>query len=123
MPFSSMIPRLLPPLIHAVVLAIIVMNWSQPVNLSLGQYTLTQFPLGGALLGVYGLTLAAMGAQLLQQISVIASRMKQFELRKEKAEVRAETQTDQVKALESKIKTLEKALDQALKAVSSTQQR
>ncbi len=91
-----------------------VQNGSQVITFHLGQSTLTQVSLG-SLFGVMFVAgfLAAL-FQSLRWLDVLQSRLKRYELKREKAEVTAETNADQVKVLESKIKTLEKALEQAL---------
>jgi uncharacterized integral membrane protein len=87
----------------------ILLNFPPIAGISLGIVILA-----AGLLGV----LSAFGFSMVKR-QTMRTEIKQYELRKEKAEVKAETTSDQVRVLEAKIQTLEKALAQALSSSSS----
>ncbi len=102
----------------------IILNGSTLVSLKLlpGNAAVT-VSLGFVMLGFW--LLGTLGAlfKYWQAAQQLKSSMKQYELRREKAEVKAEVSTDQIRSLESKIQTLEKALQQALASASGKQER
>ncbi len=104
----------------AVLAILIVENWPVSTPLLLPNGAHASASLGGIILT--GAILAMVPAIMRQWLSVgqIQNQIKQFELRREKAEVKAEVNQDQVRVLEAKIQTLEKALDQALSQKGSS---
>ena len=93
-----------------------VQNGAQHIHVMLGRSVIPDVSMG-TLLGVafvFGFLTAFM--QLLKIAFALQSRLGSDELRREKAEVSAETSSDKVKALEAKVATLEKALSQAIDA-------
>ncbi len=107
-------------LLYGALLYVAVQNWSvmtplqiqggQMITLSLGQVLL----LSGSILMIANLL------SFLRIYNPLQRRLKQFELRKEKAEIQVETTSDYTKALEQKVETLEKALQQALSKKTSS---
>jgi hypothetical protein len=100
--------------IVALIGCLIAQNWYTSIPITFLSQHWPSMMVGPVLLGT---TLFSALAVFLRQLSVtrqFQSEMKQWELRREKAEVKAETSTDQIRVLESKIQTLEKALQQAL---------
>lgn len=102
---------------------LIVQNWETSISLALATAVWPQVSLGSVLLVVYALGALATLIKSWGAYLRICQDMKHYELRKEKAEVKAETHTDQIRTLESKIKTLETALAQALAASASKSDR
>lgn len=100
-------------------LDLLVQNGARMVPLSLGNLFWPAVPLGGLLLAASVAIAAIAGLLGWQAVARITSRMKQDELRKEKAQVQAEISTDQIRVLETKVQTLEKALEQALSGSTS----
>ena len=97
------------------VLIAVFQNWATPARLVWAQWVWTGVPMGAVILGSFLLGIAGVFFRFWELSRLMRAELKQYELRREKAEVRAESTHDQVRALESKIQTLEKALSQALK--------
>lgn len=97
----------------------IFQNWYTATSVSFVSWTWPQMSVGMALLTTFILGSLGTFFKSLSVFTELRGDVKQYELRKEKAEVKAETTTDQVRALESKIQTLEKALEQALSATAN----
>lgn len=102
---------------------VLVQNWSGSVSVTIGNQTWPSVMLGPVLLSLFVLGALASFFRLWGMASMLRSRIKHDELRREKAEVKAETSSDQIRALESKIQTLEKALEQALGTSTTKKKR
>ncbi len=98
------------------VAVVVVQNWEQYLSVTFLSRTIPNISLGLVLLAISLVSGLAVFFKLWDISQRLAGEIKQYELRKEKAEVKAETSSDQVRVLESKIQTLEKALEQALSA-------
>jgi hypothetical protein len=96
------------------VVLLMVQNWSQTTSVTLGSQHWPAVSVGTLLLGVVLLTSVSLLLRFMDLATILRNRMQQDTLRREKAQVVAETSSDQVCALEAKINTLEKALEQAL---------
>lgn len=107
-------------LIVAVVL--VVQNFGEYVPLRFLNLSMEAVPLGILLLVAVLMGSATIFFRMLDIAMHLQGRLKQFEHRREKAEVSAQTSSDQVNALEAKIETLEKALERALAAQSKSSQ-
>jgi hypothetical protein len=105
------------------VAALTLQNWYNDTAINLGNQAFAPLPLGAVILVTFLLGSGAAFFTLWGLTNQVRAQVKHAELRKEKAEVKAETDSDQIRALESKIDTLEKALEQALSTSTSKKRR
>lgn len=98
---------------------LVVQNWQMQTPLTVAGTTWPAVSLGGVILVASLLSGLGLFFRLWNVMQRMQTGIKQSELRKERAEVRAETSGDQIRALESKIQTLERALEQALSSAHS----
>jgi uncharacterized integral membrane protein len=99
---------------------LVAQNWAGEMSVMFLAKSWGPYPQGLVLLKLFALGALAGLCLYWNSRTQYNREIKHFELRREKAEVKAEASTDQVRVLESKIQTLEKALEQALSSGSTT---
>ncbi len=101
-------------LFAVIAIALIAQNMDQAVDIQLFNRGWEQVSLGLTYLIALVSGLIICFSLVWPRVARLQAEAKHYELRKEKAEVKAESSSDQIRVLESKIQTLEKALEQAL---------